>query len=169
MYNTIAQIFGIMGAVFLMLSFQMKKSNQFFISQALGSGLFLINYVMLGAYTGVLISIMSVTRTILIPICKRKQALIIFPLLLIIPVIITFFIYTGIESVCMIVAYVAFTLSMITKSSKIIRLTQFFCASPLQLTHNLMVNSIGGVICEIFNILSVIVSAIRLGLNEFEK
>ena len=168
LYNIIAQIFGILGASSLIFSFQQKKSKNFFLFQTLGSGLFLINYLMLGAYTGALISIMSVTRSALVPFVNRKSSYFIFPLLLIIPLIISFYIYTGIETILMMIAYLVFTIAMFTKNSKIIRITQFVCASPFQLIHNAMVSSVGGIICEAFNMISIIVSIKRLGLKNFE-
>lgn len=169
MYDIIAQIFGFAGAGFLMISFQMKKSNSFFACQTIGSGLFLINYLMLGAWTGALISIMSVTRSSLIAVLKGRSRYVIFPILLAFPVIAGFFIYTGIETVLMIAAYVLFTASMFGKNSKLIRITQLFVASPLQLIHNVIVFSLGGILCESFNILSIIVSFFRLGFKNFQS
>jgi hypothetical protein len=167
-YEIIAQTIGLLGAGFLMLSFQMKSSRKFFAYQSIGSGLFLINYLMLGAYTGVLISIVSVTRSVLISALNGKKKYPIVIALMVATVISGFFIYTGIETVLMITAYVVFTASMLTKSSRLIRITQFTVASPLQLAHNIIVFSLGGILCESFNMISIIVSIFRLGLKGFD-
>ena len=124
---------------------------------------------MLGAWSGVLISVMSVTRSALTPVLKDKSKYIVAAPLLLAPVVVGFFIYTGIETVLMIAAYCVFTAAMLTKKSKLIRLSQLVVASPLQLAHNIIVFSLGGILCESFNIVSIIVSLFRFGLNDFEK
>jgi hypothetical protein len=167
--DIITQAIGLLGAVFLMLSFQMKSEGRFFAFQTTGSGFFLINYLLLGAWSGVLISIMSVTRSALTPFLKGKIRYILFPLLLIVPIVAGFFIYTGIETILMITAYCIFTLAMFTKNSRLIRITQLIVASPLQLAHNIIVFSLGGILCETFNILSIIVSIFRFGLKDFDN
>lgn len=86
-----------------------------------------------------------------------------YPLLLIAPIPVLPYMYTGFESILMVAAYMAFTGALFTKNSKVIRLTQLLCASPLQLIHNTVVMSMGGVICESFNMLSIIVSLFRFG------
>ncbi len=169
MYDFIAQTLGLCGAVLLVFSFQIKNEKKFFLCQSLGSGLFLINYLMLGAWTGALISVMSVTRSALAPVLSGKKRYFIIPLVILIPIVAGFFIYQGIETVLMITAYVVFTLAMFTKSSKLIRITQLILASPLQLIHNAIVFSLGGILCESFNIISIVVSFFRLGLRDFEK
>ena len=169
MYDIIAQTIGYLGALFLIFLFQIKNERKFFAFQCMGSGLFLINYLMISAFTGVLISIMSVTRSALAPFITGKKRYVLIPLTLIIPIVAGFFIYQGIETVLMIVAYCTFTLAMFTKNSKLIRITQLFVASPLQLTHNIVVNSQGGILCEGFNIISIIISFFRIGFKNFQK
>lgn len=169
MYEIIAQAIGLTGAVFLIFSFQIKNELKFFIFQSIGSGLFLINYLMLSAWAGVLISIMSVTRSLLAPFLSGKKRYILIPLVLIIPIIAGFFIYQGVETILMIAAYCVFTVAMFTKNSKLIRITQLFFASPLQLIHNAIIFSIGGILCESFNIISIIVSFFRIGFKNFEN
>lgn len=168
LYDAVAQMMGLIGAFFLMFSFQMKTSKKFFACQSIGSGFFLIHYLMLGAYTGVLISIVSVARSSLIAALKGKIKYSVVISLILLTAASGFFIYTGIETVLMIVAYVLFTAALLTENSRLIRLTQFFAASPLQLAHNIIVFSLGGIICEGFNMVSIIVSVFRLGLKEFD-
>ena len=72
-YFQIAQIIGMFGAVLLMLSFQTDEAKRFFRRQAFGSGLFMIHYFMLKAYTGVVVSVLSVARTVMIAKCKGKR------------------------------------------------------------------------------------------------
>ena len=164
-----AQIMGFMGAAFLMLSFQSKKSLNFFILQTLGSGFFLLNYYLLGAYAGVLISILSVSRTIIISKFDGKIRKIGVYITIFLMILCSFFIGIKLTTILMLISYVSFTLAMNTKNSKCIRLTQLVIASPLQLIHNALVFSAGGVICEIFNIISIILSFFRFGLNDFDK
>jgi hypothetical protein len=53
------------------------------------------------------------------------------------------------------------TLAMWSRNGKTIRVLQLFCVSPLWLIHNIFVFSIGGILCEVFNLGSIIVSLIR--------
>lgn len=168
MFSQIAQILGLLGAAMLMLSFQADEAKNFFRRQALGSGLFLIHYFMLGAYTGVVVSVMSVTRTIVIARWQGKRKTLSVLALIVFSVVAMFFIYTGYETILMTAAYVILTLAMNLKNSKIIRLTQLAIVSPLQLIYNILVFSIGGIVCESFNILSILVSIKRLGLDNFK-
>lgn len=169
MYKIVAQIIGYLGALFLILSFQIKNEKKFFACQSVGSGLFLINYLMLTAWTGVLISIMSVARSALAPFLSGKKRYVLIPLTLIIPIIAGFFIYQGIQTVLMITAYCIFTAAMFTKNSRLIRIAQLTVASPLQLAHNIIVLSQGGILCESFNILSIIISFFTIGFKNFQN
>ena len=77
--------------------------------------------------------------------------------------------YTDIFSVVALIAQIVGTFAMWSQSGKTIRFLQLFCVSPLWLIHNIFVFSIGGVVCEVFNIVSIIVSLIRFGIKGFEK
>ena len=51
----------------------------------------------------------------------------------------------------------------------VIRKAQFFFVSPMWLINNIIVFSLGGIICESLNMLSIIVSYIRFRKSGFEQ
>jgi hypothetical protein len=169
-YPWIAQALGLLGAAFLIFSFQMKRASLFFLCQSVGSALFLFHYWMLGAYTGVLISILSASRSLFIPWLRRKKIKhVVYPALLVLPLLLGHVIYTGVETFLMLAAYVIFTAAMMRGHSRTIRFSQLFLASPLQLAHNIIVFSLGGILCESFNIISILVSFFRFGKSNFAE
>ncbi len=52
---------------------------------------------------------------------------------------------------------------------KAIRTVRLFAVTPAWLAYNITVFSLDGIICEGFNIISIIISFIRYGKNGFEK
>ena len=54
----VAQIFGIIGLVTIVLSFQCKKNSLFFLMQGVGSFMFFLNFILIGAYGGAFFNIL---------------------------------------------------------------------------------------------------------------
>ena len=69
------------------------------------------------------------------------------------------------------VAQAAGTLAMWTKNGRIIRFAQLFVISPFWLLYDALIPtpSFGGVLCEVFNMTSVIVSFIRFRKTGFDQ
>ncbi|MGN1096169.1 MAG: YgjV family protein, partial [Eubacteriales bacterium] len=61
------------------------------------------------------------------------------------------------------------TFVMWTRDGKKIRISQLFLLSPLWLIYDAINGSVGGVLCEIFNITSVIISFIRFRKAGYDK
>ncbi len=61
------------------------------------------------------------------------------------------------------------TLVMWGRDGKKIRLAQFFMISPLWIVNNAYYGSIGGIVCEVFNMSSVLVSFIRFRRTGYDK
>ena len=54
-------------------------------------------------------------------------------------------------------------------NGKHIRYGQFFISSPSWIIHNIFNFSLGGILCEVFMMASVVISFIRFGKDGFEK
>ena len=54
-------------------------------------------------------------------------------------------------------------------NGKRIRYGQFFIVSPSWIIHNIFNFSLGGILCEVFTMISVVISFIRYGKVGFEK
>ena len=69
------------------------------------------------------------------------------------------------------IAQAAGTLSMWTRNGKTIRVAQLAVVSPFWLLYDALIPtpSIGGILCEVFNMISVVVSFIRFKKTGFDK
>lgn len=165
----IAQAFGIIGSIAYLISFQIKKNRPFFIVQCTGSFLFVLNYLLLGAYTGCMMNMLGVIRAAALAAggkFHRKALLWGLDAVYVAATVLTF---EGLPSILVLIAMVTSTHAMWTQKGKIIRYVQLGISSPCWLVHNIVVFSIGGVICEIGNIASTIVSLIRFRKTGYEK
>jgi len=169
MIDIIAQVLGILGTIFAFVSFQLKENKKFFMLQALSGCMFALNFLLLGAYTGCLLNFINIFRGAVMAGGKKTSKPYLLIITLALYTIATVFTYTNIFSLIALIAQLVGTLAMWSRNGKTIRILQLFCVSPLWLVHNIFVFSIGGIICEVFNIGSIIVSLIRFGVSGFEK
>lgn len=165
----LAQIIGILGTCAAFISFQLKENKKFFILQATSGLMFALNFLLLGAPTGCVLNLINIYRGAVMAGGKRLHKLPFLISIQAIYIIATVFTYTNIFSVIALTAQLIGTFAMWSGSGKTIRILQLFCVSPLWLVHNIFVFSIGGIVCEVFNIGSIIVSLIRFGKKGFEK
>lgn len=169
MIEIIAQILGILGTTAAFISFQLKGNKKFFILQALSGSLFALNFLLLGAYTGCLLNFINIYRGAVMAGGKKLHKLPFLISIQAIYIIATIFTYTNVFSLIALIAQLVGTFAMWSNNGKTIRMLQLFCVSPLWLVHNIFVFSIGGIICEVFNIGSIIISLVRFGASGFEK
>lgn len=167
--ETLAQIIGIFGTVCMFLSFQIKKNTPFFAVQSLSGLLFALNFLLLGAYTGSIFNFINILRGGILAGGKRFKNICFLILLQSLYILTVVFTYSGWLSVAALIAQLVGTFAMWTQNGKIIRFGQLLCVSPIWLIHNTFVFSIGGIICEVFSIISIIVSLVRFGVNGFDK
>ena len=89
-----AQIIGIIGSALTIISYQCKKPKTLIMLQGAGGLMFAINFFMLGAYTGALLNLVNVVRSISFAKIKSKNKLL--PITLIaVYAISTVFTYNG--------------------------------------------------------------------------
>lgn len=161
LYFIIAQGFGILGMIMGFISFQCKSVRNYYVFYGLLSVGFTINFLMLGAYTACLSNIVAISRSIFL---AKGGVLAKKPFmwgLIILGIILGALTWDGIFTVMLVIAITATTITQWTGKENIIKPWQLFCISPLWLIHNIFKFSIGGVICEIFNMLSVIIYYMR--------
>ena len=167
MYQIIAQVFGILASLLIIFSFQMKDNKWLFACHGLGGLLFAVNFFMLGAYTGAILNILSFLRGLCLYVggkWSKPWSCILFCISF---VLVGVFTYDGIVSILIAASMIIVTVAMWARNGKFIRLANFFTSSPTWLTYNILYFSIGGIVTEVFSIISVIVSFIRFGFNGF--
>ena len=168
------QLIGYVGTACALTSYQCKKNRNYYLFQT-GCGIaFAVQFTILGSWAGMLLNIFSIMRGIIFALgdkCKKLAYLLLMEFCFTASCIAAplFFGEKWWIAVLLFIAQGGGTLAMWTRDGKIIRKTQLFCISPLWIVNNVYYASIGGVVCEVFNILSVIVSFIRFRKTGYDK
>ncbi len=169
------QLIGYAGMLSAVLSFQCKKNRNFFICQTACGLFFALQFALLGGWSGCLSNIFAILRGVAFAggaRWHRKWVLIGLEaaFLLCFVLSVTVFSEPVWIAALLFVAQGGGTLCMWTNDGKKIRLFQFFASSPIWLVHNTVYTfSLGGILCEAFNMISVIVSFIRFRKSGFER
>lgn len=197
MLEIIAQIIGIFACAFVTLSYQCKSNRNLYLCQTLGSAMFALNFIllgiaaagdptkMLGSFTSGFMNFISIIRMFILfkgDKYKKKWVYNTIQLLFIgftgLSIGISFIIgfeskekiFLGLlTSAFVLVAQLVGTYAMWKNDGTIIRKLTLFCVSPLWLANNIIVFSLGAIICEALNMISIIVSFIRYRKTGFEK
>lgn len=157
-----------MAAVFF--SFQCKKVTFLYIFMSIGSLLFTIHFFMLGAYIGAMMNLIGLVRSGLFAMGdKTHKKPVLFGILLTI-VIFTIFGWQQEtwRSLLPFTAQIVSTLVLWTRDNTKIRICQISVLSPCWIIYNIINVSIGGIICEILNSISVIVYFARIKRNKIK-
>lgn len=166
----IAQIISIIAMAALIFSFQFKKNTGHFIMQALGCGLFCVSYLMLGDnWSGFMMDALSVTRALILLGGEKTNKL---PILIaqvvaaVAALMVTIFVFHEVWWLAILpfAAQTANLLGTWTRHPRKMRWVQLGVVSPCWLGYNLLISpiSVGGIICETFNMVSVVVYFIRM-------
>ena len=180
MYEIIAQGIGIVAAGLLIMSYQQKDQKKVIVWQMMGQLLFSVNYLMLGLTLGACLNTLGFIRGIVYSNREKFRAdklvwVFIFSFAFL-AVYAAGFIWFGKEpsarnfiiELMPAAALIASTISFRAASAKAVRLWGFV-SSPLWLTYNIINFALGGIICEVFNLISIIVGIIRLDIKRSKK
>ncbi len=170
MVNTVAQIIGFGGAALNVLSFQQKKRKGIIFLQIFAAVLFIIHFILLGAYTGAAMNFVSLLRSLVFINNDKKWAK--SPVWLAVFVCVSIFAsaYTRVDwtSILPATAMILTTVSYWLKNETKIRLVTF-PSSPCWLVYDLITGSVSGVITEIFVMSSLIIAIVRYDVLKKEK
>ncbi len=160
------QCIGYLGMVFAILSYQCKRNKLYFLCQATCGACFAVQLWILGSPSAAFMNILAIIRGLLFSLDRRYRKPMILILLMasfVVFTLISIFVMDEVWwiALLLLVAQSGGTLAMWTQNGKLIRYTQLFLISPIWIVNNAVYFSIGGLIGESFNILSVIVSLIR--------
>lgn len=169
MYTIIAQTIGIIGMTFNILSYQGKNAKIIMAMQAFGGVMFSINYFMLGAVMGGLTNILCIARSVFF--IKKKDppgwSSLFFTGFMLIFYIMTFTVFgTEITLKNLIVEFLpvigitVMTYGFCSGNDKFIRKCGLV-NSPCFLCYNLCCRTIGGIVCEAFSIISIVIGMMR--------
>ena len=168
----IAQIIGIVAMALNILSYQWKNQRNIILTQFFGSGLFVINFFMLGAATGAIINLLAVFRAIVFANKKFFRAdkviwVVGFIAAFLASYAATFLVFGKgptafnlIIEFLPIIGIIATTISFYMKDAKAVRRLALI-SSPAWLIYNVTQLAIGGIICEAVSLVSIIVGMLR--------
>ena len=169
----IAQAFGIAGLIFSALSFQEKNNKKFFIKQGLSGFMFFLNFIMIGALSAALFNLTNVIRGGLLANKEKSVKNLVIIEVLYTACFVFSLIATKISSLQLFLSLLTFsslivmTVFMWKGNGKHIRYVQFAFASPAWIIHNIFNFTLGGILCEVFAMTSVVISFIRFGKDGF--
>ena len=175
MYDVIAQIIGIFGMLAAMISYQCKTNRNYFIFQGLCGVFFSIQFIMIGAWAGLMFNAYNIVRAVMYQskIARTKICVIALEALVLACALTSIFAFKEVWWLVSLayIAHATGTLSMWTRNGKTIRVAQLAIVSPFWLLYDALIPtpSIGGILCEVFNMISVIVSFIRFKKTGFDK
>ncbi len=162
MYNTIAQILGFCGTAVTFFGYQQRKRKNIILFTSLSACIFMIHYILLGAYTGAVLNLVCALRGAVFANSDKKWARSKFWLFFFIAVNIICCVFTWdkwfsfLPLLGMILSTVSFWLK---KESKIRFIT--LPSSPCWLVYNALCGSVAGVITECFITSSLLIAIVR--------
>ncbi len=175
----IAQIVGIFGMLMSVLSYQQKGKARILTFQLLGSALFVVNFFMLGAFSGAILNLVAIIRALIFIYEDKVRGdhpvwTIGLTTVYVLSYVSVFTIFGKepsiknlILEVLPVIAMTVTTIAFRHKEDKILRRVAFI-SSPLWLTYNTIFFSLGGIIGETLNLTSAIVGTIRLDRKKAE-
>ncbi len=172
----IGQAVSIAGMIIAVISFQFKKSSHFCIMQGISGALFALSFFVLGAPTGAILNAINILRGYAFgaaPEKTRKPFCVLLIILYTAASALTID-YSGSAvyiavSILVGIAQLAGTVVMYISNGKIIRIVQNAYISPAWMVYNIYTISIGGILCEAFNIISSFISLFRYRKTGFTK
>ena len=168
------QLIGYIGTVCAITSYQCMKNKTYFILQMGCSAAFMVQFTLLSSWAGMLLNIFSLMRYIILVSDKKCRHpfylfLIQFSFAASCFASVVFFKEHWWMAALLFIAQAAGTQAMWSRNGKTIRITQLSLISPIWFVHNVYYFSIGGIICEIFNVCSIIVSFVRFKNTGFDR
>lgn len=168
------QLIGYVGTACALISYQCKKNKSYFLFQMGCAIAFTLQFMLLSSWAGMFLNLFSILRGVIFAMgdkCKKPIFLILIEVCFAASCIAAtlFFGELWWISILLFIAQGGGTLAMWSRNGKVIRIAQISVISPLWIVNNVYYASIGGVVCELFNILSVIVSFIRFRKTGYDK
>lgn len=161
----IIQVIGFLGMGANVLSFQFKKHKHILLFRTINEGLFILQYFLLGAFSGAFLNFVGLFRNVIFSNRvekgkSNKLYIIIFSVLFTAFGILTF---DGFKSVMLILAKVLSTVAYGNKNTTVIR-TVSFLTHVSYLFYNIAVFSLAGALSDGFLLVSLIIAIARFDI-----
>ena len=166
---------GILGMLAAVISYQYKENKQYFIFQGLSGVFFSAQFILIGAWAGLIFNAYNIVRAIAYQSNKAKSVYCVIGLEFLVVIAAAFSVFVFQEAWWLVsftlIAQLTGTFAMWTRDGKKIRISQLAVVSPFWLLYDLLIPeySLGGILCEVFNMASVVISFIRFKKTGFDK
>lgn len=175
----IAQVFGFLGMTLNVLSYQWKQQKSIIIMQLFGSLFFAINMFMLNAIMGGMINVIGVLRATVYSnkdkLKNIKKMNVLFICLYILSYLSVFIIFRKeatffniLIEILPLIAMVATTIGFSKPKAVSVR-KMTLISSPSWLIYNCINFSVGGILCELFSLLSAFAAMLRFDIKNNSK
>ena len=166
--QVLAQAIGLVAMVFNILSFQCKSDRKLMLMLGMGCMLFSFNYLLVGAYASAIFNGGNILRSILF-VNKKTHNHIGFAIVIAFYLAVAIPTYAGPWTLILLSSELVSTYAIWYRGGAFVRKAHFFYITPIWLVNNIFFAfTIGGIICEVFTLTSVVVSLIRYGKEGFE-
>ena len=167
----IPQILGMLGLGIIVLSFQCKQNKNFFLMQGLGSFFFFLNFILIGAYGGAFFNLANLIRGLLYSKNTDKVwKLITVEIIYISCFAFSVYLDSSLQQIILTLlpfsALIVMSVFMWKGNPKHIRYFQIGFMSPTWIVYNCFNLSVGGIICESFNMVSSAIYLVREKKNK---
>lgn len=156
------QAIGFVGVLFNFIAFQFNEHWKITLFISLGNLMFVIHFLLLGAYTGAILGVIGIIRNFLYMfLIKHNKSTLLWSILFAVIVIVAGIItWTSILSLLAIIANILAVIIYGIKNAHVIRLLNF-PASGCWMAYNICYFSLAGIINETFTLISLIMGEIR--------
>ena len=170
MQQLAGQILSIIGMILTVLSFQMKNKKQILIMQTAGSAFFLSSFILLGSLSAVYLNVVFLIRNIIFYFRTDKKwarSKIWLYALLVAVTLAGLLGYRSLWDILPVIGSIFGTVAAYMDSENMFRILKLG-DSPCWFIYNLSIPSLGGLICETINIISIITGLIRFRKDGFK-
>lgn len=164
----LAQLFGIIGLIILILSFQKNSKEKLLKYQVFSSLFFAIQYFCLNAISGCLMNVMSLVRNIIFKRFKSKVPIIYLIIIVVLMIILSIFSYNGLISLLPTIGVILYSISIWQDNLTITRIAEII-GCILFIIYNIKVVAISGLITTIIEMISAIVGIYRFDIKKYNK
>ena len=169
MITLIAQVVGLAAVVMFLLSYQQKKRKNFIMFNATSRILYIIQYLLLGAYSGAVLDILGTVSSVLAQnkdkeIIKKRVKLVVIAMNVII-LAAGLMLYHNIFDLFPIAGVILHTSAFWITNEKTIRKVSFI-GSPFWLVYNLTSQAYGSAIGDILTMVSIATAIYRYDIRK---
>lgn len=164
----IAQVFGIIALIILVVSFQNNDKGKLLKYQIFSSLFFAAQYFCLGALTGALMNLMTLIRNVIYKRFKDKVSIIYIILIVVTMIGLSICSYNGVYSLLPAIAVILYSIALAQNNLTITRVVEAMSCS-LFIIYNIKVLAISGLILTIIELIFVLIAIYRLDIRKNNK